>query len=77
MNAKKAGLAKPHLDAILEDIKTYQLEEWDPVLAVKGLKVVLLGLKAGGDKAVQNESAGILGRIAKLDPVEGIRLGKG
>ncbi len=76
MNAKKTGLAKPHLDAILEDIKTYQLEEWDPVLAVRGLKVVLLGLKTGGDKAVQDESAGILGRIAKLDPVEGIRLGK-
>ena len=76
MNAKKGGLVRPHLDAILEDIDTYRLEEWDPVLAVKGLRVAWFGLNACGDKADESESASVLSRIARLDPAEGMRLAK-
>jgi len=76
MNAKKGGLVRPHLDAILEDIDTYRLEEWDPVLAVKGLRVTWFGLNACGDKSDESESASVLSRIARLDPAEGMRLAK-
>ncbi len=76
MNAKKGGLVRPHVDAILEDIDAYRLEEWDPVLAVKGLRVAWFGLNACGDKADESESASVLSRIARLDPAEGMRLAK-
>jgi type VI secretion system protein VasJ len=76
MNAKKGGLVRPQLDAILDEIDTYRLEEWDPVLAVKGLRVAWFGLNACGDKSDESESASVLSRLARLDPAEGIRLAK-
>jgi len=77
MNAKKVGFVKPHLDAILADIDAYRLEEWDPVLAVKGLTTVFLGLSSVGNKGEGGDASAVLDRIARLDPVEGLRLGKG
>lgn len=77
MGAKKVGFVKPHLDAILADIDAYRLEEWDPVLAVKGLTTVFRGLSSVGNKGEGGDAPAVLNRIARLDPVEGLRLGKG
>ena len=76
MNSKQPKLAVPHLEAILEDIEIYRLEDWDPDLALKGLKIVWLGHKVHTDKAGKDRSPDILNRIAKLDPAEALRLGK-
>ncbi|MBN1842513.1 MAG: type VI secretion system protein TssA [Deltaproteobacteria bacterium] len=76
MNSKQPKLAVPHLEAILDDIEIYRLEDWDPDLALEGLKIVWLGLKVHTDKAEKDRSADILNRIAKLDPAEALRLGK-
>lgn len=76
MNSKQPQLALPHLQAILEDIDMFRLEEWDPNLALKALKMVWFGLKSRTDKATKAQAFDVLSRIARLDPAEGLRLGK-
>lgn len=76
VNAKKPQLALPHLEAILQDIESYRLEEWDPDFALKGLKTVWVGFDAHSDQASKNKASDVLNRIAKLDPAWTIRLGK-
>jgi type VI secretion system protein VasJ len=75
MSSKKADLATPHFEQILHDIDLYRLEEWDPDLAMEGLKLVWTGFNAQKGKAFKSEAAGVLDRIARLDPAEGLRLG--
>ncbi len=77
MNAKKPQLALPHLEVILQDIEEFGLEEWDPNLALKGLKMAWLGFDAHPDKEVKGRGLETLDRIAKLDPAEALRMGKG
>jgi type VI secretion system protein VasJ len=74
MSAKQPELAMPHLEAILQDIEMFRLEEWDPDLALKGLKGVWLGLKINTDQGAKNQLDGIMNRIAKLDLAEALRL---
>jgi len=76
MNSKQPQLALPHLQAIVQDIDMFRLEEWDPDLALKALKMVWFGLKSRTDKATKAQALDVLSRIAKLDPAEGLRLGK-
>lgn len=73
-DTKKPKLAMPHLEGIIEDIDLYKLEEWDPELALKALRVVWFGLKVGGDKSTKEQLDKILARIAKLDPAEALAL---
>lgn len=77
VNAKKLQLALPLLESVLQDIDTYKLEEWDPNLALKGLKMVWQGLSARSDESVKAQVTDVLNRIAKLDPAEALILAKG
>ncbi len=74
---KETRVALSHLDQILKDIDFYRLEEYDPQLALKGLKVVWHGLHSQSDPASKEKAAETLGRISKLDLAEAIRMGKG
>lgn len=76
VQAKKIDLALPHLESVLQDIDTYKLEEWDPQLALRGLKMVWLGLKNRSDDLGKERGGVVLNRIAKLDPAEALALGK-
>lgn len=68
VKAKKVELALPHLEAILCDIDLYRLEEWDPDLAVKGLRMVWSGFSTQSDESSRERVADVLNRLAKLDP---------
>jgi type VI secretion system protein VasJ len=68
VKAKKVELALPHLEAILCDIDLYRLEEWDPDLAVKGLRMVWSGFSTQSDESSRERAADVLNRLAKLDP---------
>ena len=76
VNAKKPQLALPHLESVLQDIDAYKLEEWDPNLALKGLKMVWQGFSTHSDEVGKKQATDVLNRIAKLDPTEALRLGK-
>ena len=76
IHSKNADLAVPHFDRVLEDIEIHRLEEWDPILALQGLKAIWAGFQKVSDKTVKERAALVLHQIARLDPVEALRLGK-
>jgi type VI secretion system protein VasJ len=77
MNNKQARLALPHLEAIIKEVDFYRLEEYDPELALKGLRLAWLGMSAQPDPMFKEKATETLHRIARLDLTEVIRLGKG
>jgi type VI secretion system protein VasJ len=77
LDAKRPQLALPHLESVLEDIDAYKLEQWDPSLALKGLKIVWLGFSTRSDEVGKGQAAGVLNRIARLDPAEALAFIKG
>ncbi len=76
LNTKQAKLFLPYLEEILKAIDHYRLEEYDPELALRGLKLIWLGVSTQADQASKEKAMNILNRMAKLDLTEVIRLGK-
>jgi type VI secretion system protein VasJ len=75
-NSKQSRLVLPHLEQIIRDIDFYKLGEFDPILALRGLKIVWVGFQAQVDQSCKEKAAETLQRIAKLDLAEAIRMGK-
>lgn len=75
LEMKKPRPARPYLEQILKDIDHYRLEEWDPDLALRGLKTIWLGWNNAPEVALKEKLAEIIMRIAKLDLAEAMRLG--
>lgn len=73
--SKRMDMTIPHLDLIINDIDVYRLENWDPELAVEGLKLVWMVSSKQTDTALKEKAKAILSRIAKIDPVEAMKLG--
>ncbi len=76
LGSKNKDMAVPHLLQILKDLDTYQLEAWDPELALKGLKVVWAGFSSLSDETFNTRAIEAMNRIAKLDPAEALQLNK-
>lgn len=76
LGSKNKDMSAPHLEQILESIEKYQLETWDPHLALKGLTVAWTGFCFLSDETFKQKAAKTLSRIAKLDPAEALRLKK-
>lgn len=76
LGSRNKDMSAPHLEQILETIEHYQLETWDPPLALKGLKVAWTGFCSLSDNSFKQNAAETLSRIAKLDPAEALRLKK-
>ncbi len=72
----KTGFVIPHLQEMLTILETYRLEEWDRDLAVRALKIAYDGFESDTSEQSKREAAAILSRIARLDPVEALRLTK-
>lgn len=77
VNANRTKLALPHLEQVIADIEVFGLEEYDPTLALQGLKLAWLGFDAQGEPRFKEKAAEALHRIARLDPAEMVRLAKG
>jgi len=73
---KQVKVALPHLEQILKDIDFFRLEEYDPVLALKSLKTVWMGLSSQSDQTSKEKASEVFQRIAKIDLTEAIRIGK-
>lgn len=76
LHTKQAKLFLPNLEEILRTIDQYRLEEYDPELALRGFKLIWLGMSTQADQALKEKAMNILNRMAKLDLTEVIRLGK-
>ncbi|HJV65163.1 MAG TPA: type VI secretion system protein TssA [Geomonas sp.] len=63
-------VATPHLQRILSDIERFRLEEWDPVAALTGLKLVRHGFEADDDAGIREKAREVRDRIAILDAAE-------
>jgi len=70
----KSQLALPHLDQILVDIDCHGLEEYDPILAIDGLRIAWLVLGAQGEQRFREKATDVLHRIGRLDMPEMVRL---
>ncbi len=75
LEMKKPRPARPYLEQILKDIDSYHLEEWDPELALRGLKTIWLGWNNAPEPALKDKLGEVILRIAKLDLAEAMRLG--
>jgi len=67
VSANQVKLALPHLEQILQDIDDYRVEEYDPMVALKSLKLVWLGLDSQTDQESKKKAAEVMHRIAKID----------
>jgi type VI secretion system protein VasJ len=74
IGSKRSDMALPHLDLILNDIEAYRLENWEPQLALEGLKLLWTGYNNHTDKTFKRNAEAILSRITRLDSVEALKL---
>lgn len=72
----KPRLALPHLDQVLIDIDGHGLEEYDPTLAMNGLRLAWLALEAQTEQKFKEQATDVLHRIGRLDLPEMVRLAK-
>ncbi len=71
----EARHALPHIEEILKEIDFFHLEEYDPELALKGLKVAWDGFRANAGLVPEERVVEIQGRIAGVDVSAAMSLG--
>lgn len=76
LGSDKKSLALPHLELMIDDVDQFRLEAWEPKLALNALLTVWSGYASFTENQFKNKAAEVLMRIAKIDPVEAIRIGK-
>jgi type VI secretion system protein VasJ len=77
VNVGKPKLALPHLDQVLTDIDRHELEEYDPTLAMRGLRLSWQALESQVEQKFKDRAMDVLHRIGRLDMPEMMRLAKG
>ncbi|MHB1011531.1 MAG: type VI secretion system protein TssA [Desulfobacteria bacterium] len=71
----EARHALPHIEEVLKEIDLFRLEEYDPELALKGLKVAWDGFRANAGLIPEERVVEIQGRIAGVDVSAAMSLG--
>ena len=69
-------LSAPHLEQIVADIDNYQLEAWEPAVALQGLALAWNGFRSLADSRFNDRAETLLNRISRLDPAEALRLSR-
>ncbi|WP_031482696.1 type VI secretion system protein TssA [Maridesulfovibrio frigidus] len=70
----QSGLAHAHADEVIEHIKKFRLDKWDPELALRGLMTVYEALIAeGGDEAALL-AKDTLKQICRINPAEALKI---
>ncbi|MEN6623399.1 MAG: type VI secretion system protein TssA [Smithella sp.] len=68
ISEKKLRLIQPHINNLLSMLDSYQIEKWEPQLAVEALFTVFTGLRIQPEKKDDSLSDSILNRITVLNP---------
>jgi type VI secretion system protein VasJ len=76
VNVGKAKQSLPYLEHVLEDIDIHGLEDYDPALALRGLRLCWLAFEAQEEQKFKDRAADVLHRIGRLDMPEMVRLAK-
>ncbi|MBT8341754.1 MAG: type VI secretion system-associated protein TagF, partial [Desulfatitalea sp.] len=76
LEVKKPQLALPHVAHVLSQIDTFQLERWDPELALTGLVTAWRGFNALSAPEEKAKAESVLHRIAALDPAAAMQVAK-
>jgi type VI secretion system protein VasJ len=72
----KAKLALPHIDQILMDMDRHELEEYEPSLAMRGLRLAWIALDTQTEQKFKDRATDVLHRIGRVDMPEMVRLAK-
>ena len=72
----RADLAGPHIDEILDIINTFQLERWEPELALLGLKAAYEGLTEPEDEEGEAKVRLVLNTLSRISPLEALQIVK-
>ena len=75
LETPEARHALPHIEEILKEIDLFRLEEYDPELALKGLKIAWDGYRANAGLVPEERVVELQGRIAKVDVSAAMSLG--
>ena len=67
-------IAVSHVDRVFDDIVRFGLIQWDPALALNGLKVIYSTMKRISGKEAGARSAEVLAMIAGISTVEAMKL---
>jgi type VI secretion system protein VasJ len=67
-------IAASIMSQIINDVDTFRVEEFDPELALRGLRSALSALAASRAPESAAQAAQILARVTRLNPAEGLRL---
>lgn len=70
----KSKLALPHLEQVLDDIAGHELEQYEPSLALRGLKLAWLAFDSQTEQKFKDQAQDVLHQIGRLDMPEMVRL---
>jgi type VI secretion system protein VasJ len=74
LGAGQIDLARPHLEQLLSQVEEYQLEQWDPRLALQALMLVHQGLSGDARPEAQEKGAGAFDRIVQINPAAALQI---
>lgn len=74
IGGKKAEIALPHCELLTEELTYYNLESWDPNQALIVYKTFYHCLKSISSRIVKERGGELLGKIARLNSAEAIRI---
>jgi len=70
----KSGYALPYLEQVLEDIDSYGLEQYDPSLALRALKLAWLAFENQEEQKFKDRAQHVLHRIGRVNLPEMVHL---
>jgi len=70
----KSSYALPYLEQVLEDIDRYGLEQYDPSLALRALKLAWLAFENQAEQKFKDQAQQVLHRIGRVNLPEMVRL---
>lgn len=70
-------LARPYFEELLAVVADFKLENWEPDLAFNALRVAYQGLAQGDDQNDVEQARVVLGRLARINPAEALKMAPG
>jgi type VI secretion system protein VasJ len=67
LDTDPSGAVVPLLDEVVETIDRHRLDEFEPALAIRGLKLAYSGYRANADRVTEEKISDARGRLSRLD----------
>ena len=73
-DVSQGGLARAHVEEVLEHVKEFRLEEWEPDLALSGYSAAYEALVAEGGEDAEALAKKTLQRIGRINPAAALKI---